>query len=269
MIKNLKICLVASAVLAISAFANFSYAAEPVSGYTGKLENNRVLVPLRDVARHIGADVKWNGQNKTVEVIKDNTTIKLAINSPVVSVNETEVTLDVAVKAYNSGTTYVPLRFFSEALGADVKWNQQTQQATITAAGKQLIVSIDPGQPSASQQATQAQIKQLVDKLNEATDVSAIKQIRTYFSPYFTDKFINRVIQNKGLEYSEKMDNLQISIYYTSPTTGKTVQRLHIGYDDYGDEVWLIRKINVVYVNETWKVDSVSFIKSEIPVSGA
>lgn len=121
------------------------------------------------------------------------------------SVNQSQVTLDVPAKLYGGGMTYVPLRFVSQTLGAEVGWDQQAKQATIKTADQQIVVSLDQKVeiPSAKR-ITDQRLKVLVGKLNEATDISSIKQVRAYFSPYFTDRFINSIILNKGLENKNK-----------------------------------------------------------------
>jgi hypothetical protein len=134
--------------------------------------------------------------------------------------------------------------------------------------GKQIVVNIERTQPSSSQKATAARLKLLSDKLNEAADVSSIKQIRTHFKPYFTDRLINAIIQTKGFEYKNQFGAPLIPPNYLSQTTARLSQSLDTGHDAY--EVFsVIRQINLVYVDKAWKVDSVSFTKISTPISGA
>ncbi|OBZ11282.1 stalk domain-containing protein [Bacillus sp. FJAT-26390] len=268
MFKKLTLTLLASALLAVPAFSTCSFAdSRPVEIYNGQLKNNRVLIPLRDVSQNLDAAVEWNQKLKTIKINKDDTELLLTVNSKKVLVNQSEIELDVpAVLIQN--TTYVPLRFVSQTLGAGVDWNPYGQQATITLNGKQIIVNIERTQPASSQKATAAHLKRLSDKLNEATDLSSIKQIRTYFKPYFTDRLINAIIQTKGFEYKNQFGAPLISPNYLSRTTARLSQSLDTGHDGY--EIFsVIRQMNLVYVDKTWKVDRVSFTKISTPISGA
>lgn len=95
------------------------------------LENGRVLVPLRAVFEVFGATVSWNNSTNTVIATKDSDTIKLIIGDKVAYKNYSEVELDVPAKVID-GRTLVPLRFVSEALGADVNWDSTLQTVRIT-----------------------------------------------------------------------------------------------------------------------------------------
>ncbi len=97
--------------------------------------NDRVLVPLRGVLEKIGASVDWNAETQTVLAEKEGMKILLKIGSSNPTVNGRRVHLDVPAMTID-GTTLVPLRFLSESLGADVKWNDQTS-----------TVSVNTGQP--------------------------------------------------------------------------------------------------------------------------
>ncbi len=93
------------------------------------IENGRVLVPLRTVFEVMGATVSFNTSTKTVIATKGNDTIILIVGNKTAYKNYIAVELDVPAKVVN-GRTLVPLRFVSEALGAEVMWNniQQTVQ---------------------------------------------------------------------------------------------------------------------------------------------
>lgn len=94
------------------------------------LEGNRVLVPLRAIFEALGAEVRWDGKTRTVTAIKGTTSIKLAIGSSTALKGEAKVILDVPARVIN-GRTLVPLRFVSEALGADVEWNAAASTVTV------------------------------------------------------------------------------------------------------------------------------------------
>lgn len=89
------------------------------------------LVPMRAIFERLGAKVEWNQIQRTVKATKGDTTIGLTIGSSTATKNGQSVKLDVPAQTKN-GHTMVPLRFISEALGANVQWNGKTSTVTIT-----------------------------------------------------------------------------------------------------------------------------------------
>lgn len=86
-----------------------------------QMVDGHVLVPLRGVFEQMGAYVHWTAATQTVEAQRGNTMVALQIGNHTAHVNNRDVPLDVAPEMM-SDTTMVPLRFISEALGADVDW---------------------------------------------------------------------------------------------------------------------------------------------------
>lgn len=92
-------------------------------------ENNRVLVPIRFVSEALGAKVEYkkesvgNQTERMVYVKLDGKTVQMPIDSDNASVDGAIVKLDVPARDQDS-RVFVPLRFVSEALGAEVEWNQ-------------------------------------------------------------------------------------------------------------------------------------------------
>ncbi|MCK5849057.1 MAG: copper amine oxidase N-terminal domain-containing protein, partial [Caldisericia bacterium] len=76
------------------------------------------------------SDNAFNEAIKSYDVIVVNI-VKLRIGDQKASVNEEEVTLDVAPYIKND-RTMVPIRFIAEALGAEVGWENATKSITIT-----------------------------------------------------------------------------------------------------------------------------------------
>lgn len=97
----------------------------------GKLVQGRFVVPMRAIFEALGAGVDWDGDTGTVTGIKDDICIKLTINSKAATVNNKAVELDVPATIID-GRTYVPTRFVSEALGANVEWDGKIRMALIT-----------------------------------------------------------------------------------------------------------------------------------------
>jgi hypothetical protein len=89
----------------------------------------RVFVPLRGVFEQLGASVVYaNGQ---INATGRSRTVSLNIGSNEATVDGQAQTIDVAPFIVNA-TTFVPLRFVSQALGASVNWNDSTSTVTIS-----------------------------------------------------------------------------------------------------------------------------------------
>ena len=81
--------------------------------------DNRTMVPLRLIGEATGADVEWNGADRTVTVTSGDDTVVVTIGDDTMTVNGDDVTIDTEPAIQNS-RTMVPLRAISEALGCDV-----------------------------------------------------------------------------------------------------------------------------------------------------
>ena len=88
------------------------------------IENGRTLVPMRAIFEALGCKVEYWEEEKIVFAETGFDTISLEIGENTMLLNgETEITLDVPARIENS-RTLVPLRAVSEALGANVEWNE-------------------------------------------------------------------------------------------------------------------------------------------------
>lgn len=96
----------------------------------GKIVEGRFLVPMRAIFENLGAQVGWDASTRTVTGFKDNVSITLKIDDKNAFVDGKKYELDVAAQIIN-GRTFVPIRFISESLGADVNWDAGNQTATI------------------------------------------------------------------------------------------------------------------------------------------
>ncbi|MDQ7842099.1 MAG: copper amine oxidase N-terminal domain-containing protein [bacterium] len=95
------------------------------------MAGGRVLVPLRGVFEYLGATVLWNPATNVVTAQRGDTQVQLAIGSRQATVDGRVVFLDVPATIVG-GRTLVPLRFVSEAMGAQVDWDNATRVVTIT-----------------------------------------------------------------------------------------------------------------------------------------
>jgi hypothetical protein len=93
-------------------------------------KNSRTLVPIRFIAEEMGAEVGWDGKINLVTIQKEDTEIKLTIGEQTAIVNGKEKKFDTSA-VLNNGRTMVPLRFISEALGAEVGWDGSLNRVDI------------------------------------------------------------------------------------------------------------------------------------------
>ena len=94
------------------------------------VKNNRIHAPLRLVAENTGAKVLWHERDKEVEIIKNNTYIKMKINSESAEINNSIHKMDTA-PFINNNRSYVPIRFICNALNTKLNWDEKTLTAHI------------------------------------------------------------------------------------------------------------------------------------------
>ena len=87
------------------------------------IDNGRVLVPLRAIAESLRAQVEWDSTSWSVIMQLDDKTLILPIGTLVPG-------LDVPARIID-GKTFVPLRYVSEELGANVVWDGEKQAVYI------------------------------------------------------------------------------------------------------------------------------------------
>ena len=97
-------------------------------------QNGRLLVPMRGIFESLGATVNYNNLNRSIAAQRGTTVVRMALGTRNATVNNLPVTLDTpAITYYNR--TFVPLRFVSEALGADVSYNAGNRIVSIKGQG--------------------------------------------------------------------------------------------------------------------------------------
>jgi len=98
------------------------------------IENDRVLVPMRDIMEPLGYEVVWNEKDRSIVAKDADTNIYLTINNAYATVNNTQVVLDAAPRIIDD-ITMVPLRFVADYSGASVTWDSKTYTVSIERGG--------------------------------------------------------------------------------------------------------------------------------------
>ncbi|NLN88464.1 MAG: transporter substrate-binding domain-containing protein [Syntrophomonadaceae bacterium] len=123
-----------AAVLAIFIFACVPTAnAQPEAGLkiAGKaietdpapfIDNNRVMVPVRDIADALGADVSWDGEKQAVTIVKGNNEIAMVIGNSQVMINGEQVTMKV-LPVIVDDRTMAPVRILADGLQVPISWD--------------------------------------------------------------------------------------------------------------------------------------------------
>lgn len=93
--------------------------------------DGRVLVPAREVFEAMGANVTWDNTLKKVTIKYKSKTIILTMNQAEATINGAIVSMDVPGKIINN-KVMIPIRFVSEAMGLNVRWDSANRAVWIT-----------------------------------------------------------------------------------------------------------------------------------------
>jgi len=93
-----------------------------------------VFVPLRGVLEEFKAVITFDKKTGTITAKRKKTTVVLVVDSTKAKING--VATFMPIPAYiKDGRTLVPLRFISQALGCQVKWEPQYMTVHISSKG--------------------------------------------------------------------------------------------------------------------------------------
>ena len=96
------------------------------------IRKSRTMVPFIDIIGCFacGYKVNWDATTRGITIFIGDDVISFQVGVPFGQVNGREVPLDAPPEIVKN-VTYIPLRFFAEALGAKVEWEAKTQTVTI------------------------------------------------------------------------------------------------------------------------------------------
>ena len=156
-VRNMLLFCLIMCICKVSSYANYEKVNVYVDGkplvtdQPGIILNNRTLVPLRAICEALDCKVSWDEKNNEAEVSNDAVNVRIKINSyymiksykafhndlkegyvddSYVDYYE-EIEIDVPPIIINN-RTLIPVRAISEAIYADVKWNEKNQSVEIT-----------------------------------------------------------------------------------------------------------------------------------------
>lgn len=100
------------------------------------IEKNSTLVPFTPILKELGYSISFDNSTKTVTAKNKQTEIKFTIGSKTGYVNGKKKALSIAPKIIN-GTTYVPVRFISDASNEKVTYDPDVYAVQV---GKQIKI---------------------------------------------------------------------------------------------------------------------------------
>lgn len=92
--------------------------------------SKRIMVPLREMATALGAELKWDKSTSEAILRLNGQSIRLAAGQPSALVNGSAVALEVPAQLRHQ-RMMVPLRWISEVLQAQVAWDEARQRAEV------------------------------------------------------------------------------------------------------------------------------------------
>ena len=95
------------------------------------IKNGRSLIPFRFLGEALGAEVSWQNASKAAVLKIRGTEVMVIIGSNSAYINGKRVILDVPAEL-KGGRTFIPMRFVSEALGADVEFDGDTKTVSVS-----------------------------------------------------------------------------------------------------------------------------------------
>ncbi|MCL2578354.1 MAG: copper amine oxidase N-terminal domain-containing protein, partial [Defluviitaleaceae bacterium] len=87
------------------------------------ISQERTMVPLRIIAEALNAEVDWDSTTRTVIITGRGETINLIVDVPLPD--------DMGTPVIVNGSTFVPVRYVSETLGATVRWDGENKAVYI------------------------------------------------------------------------------------------------------------------------------------------
>lgn len=97
--------------------------------------NDRTMVPIRAIFEVMGATVNWDNATQTAICTKDNTVVKMTLNSKIEYINDVPYEMDVAPVIVDN-RTLAPARYVAEAFGYFVNWDGNTKSVLINKTSK-------------------------------------------------------------------------------------------------------------------------------------
>lgn len=130
----------------------------------------RLMVPLRGIFEALKADVVYDGATRSIQATKGSRVVQLQLGSRTAIIDGRTLFLDVPADTIG-GRTMVPLRFVSESLGAEVKWDGPTKTVKLSSGGGDSTTQPTDNNPSNNSQNTSGTGPRIDQVFHSATTV--------------------------------------------------------------------------------------------------
>lgn len=111
-----------------------------VFGAQGIIKDGRTLIPVRGVFEILGFNVTWDAQTNTARLYDDKHEVSIGKGNSYLYADGKEYPVEIPAQIID-GSMFIPLRAISDAIGADIEWENQYKIAGITYNNKIALVS--------------------------------------------------------------------------------------------------------------------------------
>ena len=143
-----KAYIVLALVLLVSAFLSISAAADAIRVQINgedvlfdtppQIINGRTMVPMRKIFEELGATVIWDDETKTATAQRNEVTVNVTANSPVLFKNSMPYLLDMP-PILREGRMLIPLRTVVQAFGCMVDFDHYKYLVSVTASENEAV----------------------------------------------------------------------------------------------------------------------------------
>lgn len=176
---------------------------DTIDNFKGENTMKKIIAMLLVIMISITTTISVNAQS-TLTVIVDGAVVNFPDAKPYIDSNN---------------RTLVPIRFVTEALGADVEWNQGSQEATITLGDVKAVLKI--GEKTIKKGNTTIQMDTVAILKDNRTFVPARFVAEAFGASVGYDKPSNTVIiitnKNNPVTYDKVLEKVENTVVYPSP----------------------------------------------------
>ena len=95
-----------------------------------QVQNGRTMVPIRDLAEKLGADVEWVQESQQIVMTRAGSIVTMTLGETAADVDGAAMEMDAAPYAVE-GRTLIPARYVAEFFGQKVTWDQEKQLVVV------------------------------------------------------------------------------------------------------------------------------------------
>lgn len=140
-------------------------------------ESGNILVPASSIFKMFDTDVSWDSNTGTMVVVAPGIRIVIKSGELKALVNGETIVLNTLTRTINK-RLFIPINFFSDAFGAEVKWDKDLQLLTITG-------DLNMIQPSSTRDYAKAKMQAAIDGLSTTVSLELDAKANVVFEDLF------------------------------------------------------------------------------------